>query len=379
MFKFNTTTIINSNKDFTNPSFDLFKGDNTSGKEAFSVARGLTFKKPFVKAIYKRNPNDEEKAKVEIDFSGITTAGVYRVAMYIQLEGSANEYYANDYVFKGKPFYIEFVKKTSTKVAAKIKKTADKYMNLVYDYPLLKVTADETSTNDKITIEAIDGYQRFTMVELQQYGNTSDIINGCCTPIGEFSTIAALKIDADHTYIAGTGSSDKIKWVESSSVPLKGKCGFGTYRQIIKDLRLPTADNRRWGGIIADEAPIPGKKYTQFTIWYCKKVGIQGMDHVGDVVQAMTSHIFFVNEDVLSDWNTELAKLGVTVTTVTDGTYTKTPDELELEATTGTQTQTTTNATNIGTLAAAVGKLATETSTTGDEITAAAALIPSNG
>ena len=365
MFKFNTTTVVNSATDFTSPSIPAFKGDNTSGKESFFATRGLTFKKPYVKAIYKRDPNDEEKAKVAIDLSGVTTAGVYRIAMYIRLEGSENEYYANDYVFKGKPLYIEFVKKASdTKLATKVKKIADKYMNLVYEQPVLTLTTDVASTNDKLIIEAVNGYQRFTQVELQQYGNTSDIINGCCQSIGEFSTIAALKIDADHAYIAGTGSSDKIKWEESNSLPLKGKCPFGTYSQIIKDLRLPTADNRRWGGIIADEVPVVGKKYTQFTIWYCRKVGVQGLDAVGDVTQSLTSHIFFVNEDVLSDWNTALGKLGVDITTVTDGQHTQTPEEIEVAAEAAGNTQTTTNATNITTLADAIQELATDTSTT---------------
>ena len=56
-------------------------------------------------------------------------SGVFRIAMYIRLSGNQNSYYSNDFVFKGKPLYIEFEKKTgdsaaqlATKVANQIKK-----------------------------------------------------------------------------------------------------------------------------------------------------------------------------------------------------------------------------------------------------------------
>jgi len=327
MFKFNTTTIINSNQDFTskvlvdgNP-IKLFEVGEDN--ESLIVRRHLTFKKPYVKAIYKRAYNAPELAKVEVDLSGVdnSKAGLYRIAMYIRLEGSANEYYANDYVFKGKPFFIEFTVKsgeTKANIATKVEKIAKKYMQMLYEYPLINVTASGT----KVIFEATDEYQRFAMVELQEFSDEAGLVNACCGNAGDFVTINALVLDD------GTPDS-KITWAEDSNEnQLKGKCGFGTYRQIIKDLRLPTADNRRWEGIIADEVPVPGATYNQYTIYYCKKVGVQGLDHVGDVVTALTSHVFFVKSDLVSSWETALASIG-TITTVVDGTTTKTLEELE--------------------------------------------------
>lgn len=320
MFKFNTTTIINSNEDFTTGDVLFQTGtDPIDGQDVLQVKRGLTFKKKYVRAIYKRAYNEPELAQVEVDLSAINgtdTAGVYRIAMYIRLQGSENEYYANDYVFKGKPFYIEFVKKTDDETAAdlaeKVVKIAKKYMQMVYEYPLIKVEAD----GSKVIFTATDEYQRFNEVQLQFFDQSKGLTTGCCGAAGEWDVKEELNVTAEEN-----AEGDKITWGEDDGKLLKGKEGFGTYRNLVKNLRLPTADNLRWGHILQDEAPVPGANYTQYTIWYCRKVGIQGLAHVGDIVQSLTSHIFFVNDCVASAFETALANIG-TVTEVTDGQIT---------------------------------------------------------
>lgn len=310
MFKFNTTTIINSNEDFTT-GLTLFEGDNG----VLSVKRGLNFKKKYVRAIYKRAYNDPELAQVDVDLSAVTTNGVWRLAMYIRLQGSENEYFANDYVFKGKPFYIEFVKKdgeTATDLGEKIVKIAKKYMQMVYELPLIEVIDNEDGT---LTFKATDEYQRFAKFELQFFDDNAGMTNGCCERAGDWTVIEKLDITANPTNTSG----DKITWGvdEGDSHLLKGKEGFGTYRNLVKNLRLPTADNLRWGHILQDEVPVPGANYDQYTIWYCRKVGVQGLDAVGDIVQSLTSHIFFVNSCVSDAWEAAIAEIG-TVTDVED-------------------------------------------------------------
>lgn len=338
MFKFNTTTIINSNEDFTTGDVLFQTGtDPIDGQDVLQVKRGLTFKKKYVRAIYKRAYNEPELAQVEVDLSAINgtdTAGVYRIAMYIRLQGSENEYYANDYVFKGKPFYIEFVKKTDDETAAdlaeKVVKIAKKYMQMVYEYPLIKVEAD----GSKVIFTATDEYQRFNEVQLQFFDQNKGIPTGCCgVGAGEWDVKEELDVTAE------TNANDaKITWGEDETDQhlLKGKEGFGTYRNLVKNLRLPTADNLRWGHILQDEAPVPGANYTQYTVWYCRKVGIQGLAHVGDIVQSLTSHIFFVNDCVASAFETALANVG-TITEVTDGQITPDVETLWETAQSGSQ------------------------------------------
>lgn len=306
MFKFNTTTIINSNEDFTT-GLTLFEGDNG----VLSVKRGLNFKKKYVRAIYKRAYNDPELAQVDVDLSAVDKTGVWRLAMYIRLQGSENEYFANDYVFKGKPFYIEFVAKdgeTATDLGEKIVKIAKKYMQMVYELPLIEVIDNEDGT---LTFKATDEYQRFAKFELQYFDDNVGLTNGCCEHAGDWTVIEKLDITASPTNTSG----DKITWGvdEEDSHLLKGKEGFGTYRNLVKNLRLPTADNLRWGHILQDEVPVPGATYDQYTIWYCRKVGVQGLDAVGDIVQSLTSHIFFVNSCVSDAWEAAIAEIGTPV------------------------------------------------------------------
>ena len=125
MFQFTTTTLINDALDYTTklPRWEV-KG------ETLQIKRVGSFKKANVVAMYKRAYSAPVLAKAVLDMTTITQAsGVFRIAMYIRLSGNQNSYYSNDFVFKGKPLYIEFEKKTgdsaaqlATKVANQIKK-----------------------------------------------------------------------------------------------------------------------------------------------------------------------------------------------------------------------------------------------------------------
>lgn len=330
MYKFGTTTVINSNEDYTAKGMPLFSGQaattSESGKEIpanFFVKRVNKFLKPNVKAIYVRRHNDPELAQVKINLSAVTDPGVYRIALYIRLQGSQNEYYANDYVFKGKPFFIEFEKTENAgtmTLAEKVVKIAKKYMQMVYEYPLIKVSNE----GNTVVLDATDEYQRFTMVELQKYDDEAGMHQSCCSNVGEFVTIDTIDENS-------ANNNGKITWGKNNGKDLKGKEGFGTYRQLIKDLRLPTAMNRRWGGIIEDETPIFGATYDQYTIYYCAKVGVQGLAYVGDTVETLTRHIFFVKTDLVNDWEAALANIGTPIE-VEDGKYTPEPYEVEAQA-----------------------------------------------
>ena len=89
------------------------------------------------------------------------------------------------------------------------------------------------------------------------------------------------------------------------------KCvnGFGTYDQILKDLRLPTMESRRWEAVNKEELPIPGTLYNQYTLDYCVERGILGTDAVGDMVKSLTHHVFFVPQALATAFEAELADL----------------------------------------------------------------------
>lgn len=304
MFKYVTTTIINSNVDFST-GLPLWSSQVEDAEEgvvgSFNIKRHLKFLKPNVVAIYKAEAYDPTYAKAIVDMASITQdAGVFRIAMYIRLSGSQNSYYSNDFVFKGKPLYIEFEKKegdTSAKLATKVAAIAKKYMSMVYEKEIVKVTAN----GDQVVIDGTDEHQLFTKCELQWY-NPDGGFNFCCNTAGAYETIAVARESTDPEY-------------DTKNQIIQGKQGFGTYNWLLHNFRLPTAANTRWDRIIQDETPILGAKYNEYIIEYCVDRGILGSDAVGDLVRSKTQHVFYVKQDIAAQFETGLQAIGG----ITDG------------------------------------------------------------
>lgn len=294
MFQFTTTTVINNNVEGDGVRF--------SGKSGvLNVKRHNKFKKENVVAVYKRVASDPEMAEVTLDLNSLE-AGFYRIALYIRLSGNNNSYYANDFVFKGKPLYIEFESKgeAGSELCDKVIKIANKYISMVYENKLLDLSKNGTV----LKIKGVDEYQRITKAQLEKFNKDAGI----------------------ETFRGYLGAFEVVK---DATVVKVGKEGFGTYSHLLKDLRLPTAANTRFTRILQDEAPIPGKKYDQYTIYYCVDRGILGGDAVGDIVKSRTTHVFYVNQDVVSDFNSALTNAGITGVIEVNGKVADPVDPLE--------------------------------------------------
>lgn len=296
MFQFTTTTVINTNVDYST-GLELWSAQKADSDKpaSLNIKRQLNFKQPNVVSITKAEYTEPKIAEAKLDLTkaGVDTTegGLFRIAMYIKLAStSANSYYANDLVFKGKPLYIEFVWKkneAASDVAKRIKELAKKYMLAVYEKDLIKVTA----TGNVVRILGIDEYQRFTKVDLEQYVE------------GEYDGHFEVIKSALPTTMRKDPNYDedfKIK---------QGEEGFGTYQYIVKNLRLPTAARTAWTAINADEAPIIGAKYNEYIIRYCVNRGIMGGDAVGEVTKSLTTHVFYVNQDVADKFEEALIEI----------------------------------------------------------------------
>lgn len=287
MFQYTTTNLINNAVDLTTgkPRWDY----NT---DVFNIKRVGKFLKANVKAIYKASYTDPVLAVASLDTTDdiFNDNKLYRIAMYIRLSGSQNSYYSNDMVFKGKPLYIEFERvegDTDEKLAEKVAYIAKKYMTVIYEFEIVKVEAKGT----KIIISATDEYQRFTKVDVEAWDSSAGLQN-------HVGTFGAFVVKG-----SATPEGTKLNLVQ-------GREGFGTYQYMLKNYRLPTAANTRWTRIVQDETPILGAKYNQYTIEYQVERGIMGSDAVGDRVTSTTCHVFFVNQDVATDFEAGLAKIG---------------------------------------------------------------------
>lgn len=308
---FQTQTIINSNLDPDSSKLNGKGTDNTylfkSGKtnidgvevEALKIKRDFVFVKDCVKAIRKRAGYNAVMCKATIDFAdsallaALKTGGAKtycRLDIYLGVEGAEPYIYSTPWVQKGMPFWIEFTVKEADEAATIAKNVADmlkKNHVFLCDKDLINVSV----SGSKLILEGATEYQRFRKIEI----STFDAYDDYADKVAEL----------DPTKTAATD----IKLDE------RGKNSFGTYSQIIKDLRLPTAANYQWTHIRQVETPIVGAIYNQYIVEYEAPATNDGLHAVGQRMTSHTVHVFWVKNDadLISAWETVLGTVGTVV------------------------------------------------------------------
>ena len=291
MFQFTNTLILNSNLDSSGkPKWTTHTSIDANGASVF-IKRANKFFASGVKGIYKRVGTNPVLATAKFTASQ-WGYGIYRLAVYIRLSGSQNSLYSNDMVYKGRPLYFEFQldgTETDAQVGAKIVSAVNKVQTRFgYKYFTIATAAVGTPAVQEVTLTGIDEFQMFTVARVEKYAETPC---GCLGSCGcEFE-------------------------IGATSVITQPKEGFGTYTNIITDLRLPTLDNLSFFAQNQEERPVPGALYNQYTLHYSKDRGVLGSDAVGDLVTSSTTHVFYVISTAASAFETALATIG-TVTTV---------------------------------------------------------------
>lgn len=308
---FQTQTIINSNLDPDSSKLNGKGTDNTylfkSGKtnidgvevDALKIKRDFVFVKDCVKAIRKRAGYNAVMCKATIDFAdsallaALKTGGAKtycRLDIYLGVEGAEPYIYSTPWVQKGMPFWIEFTVKEADEAATIAKNVADmlkKNHVFLCDKDLINVSV----SGNKLILEGATEYQRFRKIEI----STFDAYDDYADKVAEL----------DPTKTAATD----IKLDE------RGKNSFGTYSQIIKDLRLPTAANYQWTHIRQVETPIVGAIYNQYIVEYEAPATNDGLHAVGQRMTSHTVHVFWVKNDadLISAWETVLGTVGTVV------------------------------------------------------------------
>lgn len=308
---FQTQTIINSNLDPDSSKLNGKGTDNTylfkSGKtnidgvevDALKIKRDFVFVKDCVKAIRKRAGYNAVMCKATIDFADSALlaalkaggAKTYcRLDIYLGVEGAEPYIYSTPWVQKGMPFWIEFTVKEADEAATIAKNVADmlkKNHVFLCDKDLINVSV----SGSKLILEGATEYQRFRKIEI----STFDAYDDYADKVAEL----------DPTKTAATD----IKLDE------RGKNSFGTYSQIIKDLRLPTAANYQWTHIRQVETPIVGAIYNQYIVEYEAPATNDGLHAVGQRMTSHTVHVFWVknDSDLISAWETALSTVGTVV------------------------------------------------------------------
>lgn len=311
---FQTQTIINSNLDPDSSKLNGRGTDNTylfkSGRtnidgvkvDALKIKRDFVFVKNYVKAIRKRAGYNAVMCKATIDFADTTLlaalkaggAKTYcRLDIYLGVEGAEPYIYSTPWVQKGMPFWIEFTVKEADEAATIAENVADmlkKNHVFLCDKDLINVSV----SGGKLILEGATEYQRFRKIEISTFDAYDDYADKVAELDPTKTTATDIKLDE------------------------RGKNSFGTYSQIIKDLRLPTAANYQWTHIRQVETPIVGAIYNQYIIEYEAPATNDGLHAVGQRMTSHTVHVFWVKNDaeLISAWETALGTVGTVGTVV---------------------------------------------------------------
>lgn len=301
---FQTQTIINSNLD----------PDSGKGVKLFEAANGvLRIKRDFnfyrdkegygkVCAIRKRAGYDAKLCEATVDFTEleselVPTKGVTyaRFDIYLGVEGAEPFIYSTPWVQKGMPFWVEFTVKAGEHAAdiannvAKLIKTNHIFLQ---DKDLINLKVEGAT----LTLTGATEYQRFRNIEINKFSMSDNY-------------------------------SEKVAELGDGNITIteRGKNAFGTYSQITKDLRLPTAANWQPYHIRKVETPIVGAIYNQYIIEYVAPATNEGLGAVGQKLESTTTHVFWVKNDtsLITEWQAALEKVG----TIEDADAPKKPSD----------------------------------------------------
>lgn len=304
MFNWTTTTLINEL-----PFFNVEEGKLRIGK--------YLFEKRWVESIRKAVGHNYELCEATLDMTKVATAvgdaKVARLYIYVGLEGSEESIYANDWYRKGMPLSVSFPVGSAAEMATAVVDTVNKF-NV---FTKVKKVLDVTASGSTVTIKGTHEHQRLQKIAILV--PDADSILGEEKPVLEW-------VLGEATYAENEGTS--TDYINKTGVTLVkiGVNGFGTYSQLIKDLRLPTAENTRW--MSTTEMPVVGSIYTQYIInYFAPSTSNPSFTAVGNRSMSETTHVFWVKSDLVTAFEEKLATIDPdatgldTITVVEDKIY----------------------------------------------------------
>ena len=285
MYQFTKETIINSNLD-SNGISTRFSASNG----VFNVLRSGNFKAVEVLSCYKNGYVAPEKEKlVKTIALSPTATKVYRLYVKLNRINSYTSDFSNDMSYNALEKYYEVTGVANAADLVAAFETIINKENRIKDNPYFTVSKNSA----ELTLEVVDEYTHFVKVEIQEIITTS---------------------------LTGYDSFTVVENVLGGGTLTPGKEGFGTIKQITKNLRLPTLANTNWLALNQEEKPVAGGQYTQYSIKIMTNRGdMGGVSAMGQNVESITTHIFYVLSTLVSDWETALATAGITITAAKPG------------------------------------------------------------
>ena len=222
----------------------------------------------------------------------------YRIKLVIGLSNSQMSEYSNALVFKEKPFFFEFTTGatvTDSDVNAVLLDLVNRINKEQARFGSTKhFTVARTATAKQIVFTAANDFQIIKTAELEKF-----ISSATLNPpfsYGEFAIAPA----------AEKGTIAIVATVLE----------FGGYDWILRNLRLPTLENKRWTSPNESEMPVPGAHYDQYILTIRTANREINGGSLGERTTSESTHIFWVADSLTTVAAAILAKGAMTVSAV---------------------------------------------------------------
>lgn len=249
--------------------------------------------------IYKTVGNEGSDAVVTIDPAKFTATGVdYRqITMFVSTPNKELvEYAYPNWQEFGKPILIETSATTAAALAEAFK------LALPNDNPFYKVSV----SSDKVVLTFQKSWMQVDEVNIMEHKTATDTLE-------ENKTAGIVSIVAN-------------------------KEEFATANWIVENLRFPSYPNLRYNALYADEAPVRGTTYVQYSFRYLVENSVPGgLSGVGQKVDSITTHVFYVPSASASAFEAKITATGYTITTTAVPAGQASKYELSLAVTTGSE------------------------------------------
>ena len=243
--------------------------ENGLGEGVVAIKRGGNYKIENIEGkIYKTAGHTGTKAKAVITPAALGTADVARLTIYLSTPGTEFvEFGSPNWQEFGKPYIVETTAGDAAGLAAAIK------LALNEDNAHFSVKVNES----KVELEAAETWMDFAEVNYD------------------------LVTFADCSYCP----KETVESKTANVVITKGKPEFATAKWIVENLRFPSHPNLRYAPLYADEAPVAGTVYTEYSFEYKVKRSVPGgLSAVGQVADSIVRIVFYVAPGAQSAFET---------------------------------------------------------------------------
>ena len=232
---------------------------NGLGEGVVAIKRGGNYVIDNIEGkIFKTVGHTGTKAKAVITPASLGTADVARLTIYLSTPGTEFvEFGSPNWQEFGKPYIVETKAEDAEGLAAAIK------LALNEDNAHFSVKVNES----KVELEVAETWMDFAEVnyDLVTFADCSDC------------------------------SKETVESKAANVAITKGKTEFATAKWIVENLRFPSHPNRRYAPLYADEAPIAGTVYTEYSFEYRVKRSVPGgLSAVGQVADSIVRIVFYV-------------------------------------------------------------------------------------